>query len=140
MAHPILAKGPQLIELASRIEKLSCPAVIDHIGMFNPADGLEQPAFKAVLRLISHGHWVKLSGAYRLSQQPAPFPELQPFIERLLEVEPGRLVWASDWPHVFVKTRMPNTTDLLDSLADWVPDESLRNRILADNPARLYGF
>ncbi len=135
-----LAKGPQLIELASRIEKLSCPAIIDHIGMFNPAEGLEQPAFQAVQRLISYGHWVKLSGAYRLTQQLTPFPELQQFIERLLQVAPDRLVWGSDWPHVFVKTRMPNTTDLLNALADWVPDEGLRNQILVNNPARLYEF
>jgi predicted TIM-barrel fold metal-dependent hydrolase len=135
-----LAKGAQLVELVSRIEKLSCPAVIDHIGMFNPAEGLEQPAFQAVLRLISHGHWVKLSGAYRLTQQAAPFPDLKPFVERLLQMQPDRLIWASDWPHVFVKARMPNTTDLLDALANLVPDEDLRNRILVDNPARLYGF
>ncbi len=136
----ILAKGPQLLELAARIEKLSCPAVIDHIGMFNPAEGIEQPTFQAVLRLMAQGHWVKLSGAYRLTQQGAPFPELKPFIERLLEVRPDRLVWASDWPHVFVKTRMPNTADLLQALADWVPDEAARKRILVDNPALLYGF
>jgi predicted TIM-barrel fold metal-dependent hydrolase len=35
---------------------------------------------------------------------------------------------------------MPNTTDLLDLLADWVPDEATRNRILVDNPAELYDF
>jgi predicted TIM-barrel fold metal-dependent hydrolase len=135
-----LAKGPQLLELADRIEKLSCPAVIDHIGMFNPAEGLQQPAFKTVLRLISHAHWVKLSGAYRLTQQAAPFPALKPFIERLLETRPDRLVWASDWPHVFVKTSIPNTTDLLNALGDWLSDEALRNGILVDNPAALYGF
>ena len=35
---------------------------------------------------------------------------------------------------------MPNTTDLLDMLLDWVPDESARRRILVDNPSALYGF
>jgi predicted TIM-barrel fold metal-dependent hydrolase len=35
---------------------------------------------------------------------------------------------------------MPNTTDLLDLLADWVPNEATRNRILVDNPAELYDF
>jgi predicted TIM-barrel fold metal-dependent hydrolase len=65
------------LELAPRIEKLSCSAVIDHMGMFRPEGDLQQPAFQAVLRMISHGHWVKLSGAYRLTQQPAP-PGLEP--------------------------------------------------------------
>jgi len=30
--------------------------------------------------------------------------------------------------------------DLLDLLADWVPDVDMRRRLLADNPQRLYGF
>jgi predicted TIM-barrel fold metal-dependent hydrolase len=29
---------------------------------------------------------------------------------------------------------------LLDWLFDWVPEEALRQRILVENPARLYGF
>jgi predicted TIM-barrel fold metal-dependent hydrolase len=30
--------------------------------------------------------------------------------------------------------------DLLDLLADWVPDQEPRDRILVDNPQRLFGF
>jgi predicted TIM-barrel fold metal-dependent hydrolase len=136
----LLAKGPQLLELASRIEKLACPVAIDHIGMFRPGDGPDQPVFKAVLRLLGQGNWVKLSGAYRLSQQLPPYPELRPYVAQLVAARPDRIVWASDWPHVFIKGPMPNTTDLLDLLADWVPDEATRNQILVDNPAALYGF
>jgi len=25
-------------------------------------------------------------------------------------------------------------------MLDWVPDEKIRNKVLVDNPARLYGF
>jgi predicted TIM-barrel fold metal-dependent hydrolase len=135
-----LAKGPQILEIAERIEKLACPAVIDHIGMINPSDSLDQPVFQAVLRLLACGHWVKLSGAYRLTKEPAPFRSLIPFIARMVEERPDRIVWASDWPHVFVKGAMPNTTDLLDALVHWVPDEDTRRRILVDNAAALYGF
>jgi 2-pyrone-4,6-dicarboxylate lactonase len=35
---------------------------------------------------------------------------------------------------------MPNPGDLLDLLADWAPDPAMRQRILVDNPHRLYGF
>jgi predicted TIM-barrel fold metal-dependent hydrolase len=135
-----LAKGPQLIELESTISRLACPAVIDHMGMFRPADGLQQPAFQAVLRLIGEGHWVKLSGAYRLSQAEPPYPDLTPFVQALVAARPDRVVWASDWPHAFVKGKIPNTTDLLEALGEWVPDEATRKRILVDNPAELYGF
>jgi predicted TIM-barrel fold metal-dependent hydrolase len=136
----VLAKGDQLLELAPRLETLGCPVVIDHMGMFRPEDGLEQPAFQAVLRLLRQGHWVKLSGSYRLSRQAPPYPDLVPFVRELVATRPDRIVWASDWPHAFLKTTMPNTTDLLDLLVDWVPDEATRNRILVDNPAALYGF
>jgi predicted TIM-barrel fold metal-dependent hydrolase len=135
-----LAKGQQLAELEPRIAALACPAVIDHIGMIRPADGVQQPAFESLLRLLRQGHWVKLSGAYRLSQEPPPYRDLVPYVQALVAARLDRLVWASDWPHVFVKSRMPNTTDLLDLLADWVPDEAARRRILVDNPAQLYGF
>jgi predicted TIM-barrel fold metal-dependent hydrolase len=135
-----LAKGPQILDIASRIEKLACPAVIDHMGMFRPDEGVGQPAFQAVLRLIRQGHWVKLSGAYRLSQAAPHYRDLTPFVQELVAARPDRVVWASDWPHAFVKGKMPNTTDLLDALATWVPDDSARRRILVDNPAELYGF
>ncbi len=35
---------------------------------------------------------------------------------------------------------MPNDGTLADLLEAWVPDESVRRRVLVDNPARLYGF
>jgi predicted TIM-barrel fold metal-dependent hydrolase len=135
-----LAKGAQLLEIAPRIAKLSCPAVIDHMGMIRPSDGIAQPAFQAVLALVQQGHWVKLSGTYRVSQQPPPYRDMIPYVQELLKTRGDRIVWASDWPHAFVKGKMPNTTDLIDMLLDWVPDEASRNRILVDNPAALYGF
>jgi predicted TIM-barrel fold metal-dependent hydrolase len=35
---------------------------------------------------------------------------------------------------------MPNDGDLLDLMLEWVPDEAVRNRILAQNAKMLYGF
>ena len=49
------------------------------------------------------------------------------------------MLWGSDWPHVQMNGRvMPNDGNLLGLLADWVPDEAVRNRILAVNPRELY--
>jgi predicted TIM-barrel fold metal-dependent hydrolase len=53
---------------------------------------------------------------------------------------PKQVVWGTDWPHVMVKTPMPNDGDLADMLSAWVPDAALRKQVLVDNPARLYGF
>jgi predicted TIM-barrel fold metal-dependent hydrolase len=35
---------------------------------------------------------------------------------------------------------MPDDGDLVDLLATFAPDEATRNRILVDNPERLYDF
>jgi predicted TIM-barrel fold metal-dependent hydrolase len=89
---------------------------------------------------MRQGHWVKLSGAYRLSAGQPPYRDLMPYVRELVAARADRIVWASDWPHAFLKGRMPNTTDLLDMLGEWVPDEDTRRKILVDNPAALYGF
>jgi len=39
-----------------------------------------------------------------------------------------------------VRVPMPDDGDLLDFLLAAVPNEKTRNAILADNPARLYGW
>ena len=35
---------------------------------------------------------------------------------------------------------MMNVGELLDLLADWVPDAAARDRVFTDNAYRLYGF
>ena len=51
------------------------------------------------------------------------------------------MLWGTDWPHVNMDGRpMVNDGDLVDLLAEWVPDAATRKRILVDNPAMLYGF
>jgi 2-pyrone-4,6-dicarboxylate lactonase len=115
--------------------------VIDHIGRPDPRRGIAAPGFQALLRLLRSGHgWAKLSAPYRTSQQQPPYHDLTPFVHALVEAVPDRLVWGSDWPHVLLKTTMPNDGDLVDQIAVWVPDESVRRRILVDNAERLYGF
>lgn len=119
----LMLRPPHLLKLEQRLAKLRCPIVIDHMAMVRPAEGLDQPAFQALLRLVRQGHcWVKLTGAYRLSERPPRYPDLVPFAQALVAAAPDRIVWGSDWPHAMFKGAMPNTTDLLDLLLNWVPD------------------
>jgi hypothetical protein len=70
-----------------------------------------------------------------------PFAPDRPLARALVRHAPERLLWGSDWPHVNLDGReMPNDGDLVDLLADWVPDEATRRKILVDNPCALYGF
>jgi len=124
---------------ATRLSKLRVPFVMDHMGYFAVAEGLESPPARLMRQLMADGAWVKLSGAFRLSDRP-DYADVVPFARTLIELAPDRCVWGSDWPHVAFKGRMPNVGELLDLLADWAPDPDVRNRILVDNPGRLYGF
>jgi len=102
--------------------------------------GVGHPDFKILCDLMYGGRcWAKLSAGYRISHEP-PYRDVTAFAQALVSIRPDRLVWGSDWPNVNYKGKMPNTTDLLDCLLEWVPDETMRHRILVDNPAVLYGF
>lgn len=130
-----------LAEMESTLRELPTDVVIDHMGSLRPGNGLGQPGFQALLRLVNMGRcWVKLSCGYRMSALPPPYEDMVPYVQALLAARPDRLVWASDWPHVSFKGQMPNTTDLLDQMLTWVPDEQQRQQILARNPEVLYGF
>ncbi|NGO92994.1 hypothetical protein BJL96_36965 [Burkholderia cenocepacia] len=129
-----------LVEMQNVLRSLPVDVVLDHVGSVRPSGGVNQPSFKTLLGLLETGRcWVKLSAAYRVAEAP-PYTEMKPFVDAMLAVNPERLLWGSDWPHVSFKGTMPNTTDLLDQMLTWVPDELARTRILVDNPARLYGF
>lgn len=133
-------KSP-LAELEKTLSDLPTDIVIDHMGSLRPQAGLGQPGFQSLLRLLASGRcWVKLSCGYRMSSMPSPHEDLVQYVEALLSLRPDRLLWASDWPHVALKDKVPDTTDTLDLMSIWVPDEAQRNRIFVDNPAALYGF
>jgi predicted TIM-barrel fold metal-dependent hydrolase len=136
-----LLKPEQLLELAPRLMKLSCPVSCDHLAFIKPEQGVAQPAFQALLRLLQSDHgWVKFSGAYRVSGKADHYEAVLPFARKLAETRPDRIVWGSDWPHVGQMETMPGTTLLLNLLQTWMPDEAQRKRILVDNPGELYGF
>lgn len=115
--------------------------VLGHLGYMRTDKGLDHPGFQALLRLMRAGKaWVKLTGPYRISTQPAPHADTVPYAHALIEAAPTQVVWGTDWPHVMAKGTIPNDGALCDLLATWVPDERLRARVLVDNPARLYDF
>ena len=134
-----LVEPERIPQLASRIGRLRVPAVFDHMGYVTPS-GASEKAGQTLLQLVRDGAWVKLSGAFRVSQAGPPYEDVALFARALAEAAPDRCVWGSDWPHVSFRGLMPNTGELLDLLADWVPDAERREAILVDNAHRLYGF
>ncbi|SOY93357.1 Amidohydrolase family protein [Cupriavidus taiwanensis] len=136
----LLLDARQLPELMPRLQKLRLPVVVDHMGHMPVELGTRHPGFQALKHLLAdHGWWTKLSGAYRISNEVSPYPNVTEWAQELIEAAPERLVWGSDWPHVAVST-MPDAGQLRNLLSTWIPDPELRRSVLVSNPERLYGF
>ena len=130
-----------LVEFKATFEMLPVPMVIDHMGRVKAGDGPDQQPFKVLLEFMKNDNcWVKVCGAERVSSNGPPFTDAVPFARALIEAAPERVLWGTDWPHPNVGKHMPNDGDLADLFALMAPDPRLQQRILVDNPARLYGF
>ena len=130
-----------LVELDAMLRKVSIPMVIDHMGRVKAAAGLEQKPFKVLLEWMRHDKfWVKVCGPERVSSLGPPFTDAVPFARALIEAAPERILWGTDWPHPNVGKYMPNDGELVDLFAQMAPELELQQKILVDNPARLYGF
>lgn len=135
----IYAEGEKLEAVAPLLARLPVEVVIDHCGGVKSGLGLDHPQFQALLRLLDSGRaWLKTS-SYRASSIGRPWDDVAANVQALVARAPDRCVWGTDWPHPQIEP-MPDTTGFLDQFMAWVPESALRQRILVDNPARLYGF
>lgn len=130
-----------MVDLADDIAALPVPVVFDHIGW--PSDmskGASHHGFQALCSALCDGDaYVKLSGLYRLSN--APYTETDVYVRALVQANPERCLWGSDWPHIMLNgAEMPQGADLWHAFLRAVPDPDIRHQILVQNPARLYDF
>lgn len=129
-------------DLAETLGQLPVEVVFDHLGHMPTSIGLRHPGFQAMLGLLASGRcWTKLSGAYRITTaDDLPYEDVAPYAREIIRANSERVVWATDWPHPYVNTSMPNDGALLDMLDDWAPDAATRDRILTRNAWELYDF
>ena len=115
--------------------------VLGHLGYMKTDKGLDDAGFQSLLRLMKTGKaWVKFTGPYRISTQAMPHADTNAYAHALVQANVERVLWGSDWPHVMVKSAMPNDGDLCDLLSSWIPDAAVREQVLVRNPSKLYGF
>jgi 2-pyrone-4,6-dicarboxylate lactonase len=137
--HVVLhVDAPDIVPLSEMIRALPLPFVIDHMGRVPSAAGVDQPPFRALLALARLDNaWIKVSGAERIALPP--YTAAVPFGRALVEARPDRVLWGTDYPHPN-PTHEADEADLVDLLPLIAPDPAARQRLLVDNPARLYGF
>jgi D-galactarolactone isomerase len=124
------------------LSNLPVPLIFDHIGRTPPGDGVDSAEFKALLKLVETGNvWVKISGDYYSSQSAPPrFEDAVERIKVLVNARPDRMLWGLNWPFPGYPGPGADSADFLDNMLEWIPDETTRNMILADNPGKLHGF
>ena len=132
----------EIIDLTASLEAIPGDFIIDHQGRPKAAETASSRGFQTLLKLVKNTEncWVKLSSWYRQSNCGPPYEAMRPFIEALMETRPDRLIWGSNWPHPNFSGPMPNDSDLLQQIIDWAGSADLTQKILVDNPARLYRF
>jgi predicted TIM-barrel fold metal-dependent hydrolase len=127
--------------LAKTFEDFPVDLVFGHFGYSHAKHGVADKGFQGLLDLMKNQRaWVKMTGPYRICDGNLPYLDMRPLNDAVIQANPSRLIWGSDWPHVMVKKEMPHDADLCDLLGTWVQDVNLRNSILVDNPCILYDF
>lgn len=130
-----------LIEFKDMLDNLPIPYIIDHMGRVPTKDGIEQAPFQLLLEFAKRDNcWIKVCGAERISAMGPPFTDAVPFANAIIEIAPNRVLWGTDWPHPNIKQHMPNDGDLVDLIPLIAPSAELQQKLLVDNPHRLYGF
>jgi 2-pyrone-4,6-dicarboxylate lactonase len=125
------------------LNSLKVPYVFDHVAHAEPHQNKNDREFGELLAILKNEEhaWINLYSFYQLSNAgPPDYSDLLAVVGAIVEARPDHVVWGSNWPHGGITVPMPNDADLLDFLLAAAPKETIRKQILADNPARLYGW
>ncbi|MDH0865785.1 amidohydrolase family protein [Mitsuaria sp. GD03876] len=157
IAHRVKALGwhvvlyfeaPDLPELWDFFSALPTTVVVDHMGRPDVTKPVDGPEFALFLRFLREHPFVwskvtcperlSVAGPPALAGEREPYRDVVPFARRVVEDFPDRVLWGTDWPHPNLKDHMPDDGLLVDVIPRIAPTEALRQRLLVDNPMRLY--
>ena len=130
-----------LVAVLPQLNHYNLNIVIDHFGRVDPVKGIDDADYQSFLTLLdAKKHWVKVSGFYRLTQDPAT-PNIAQQAFKLLK-EKGmlkKMVWGSDWPHTQHEAKI-SYENSVDAFKQIVPDSAEQKMILMDNALQLFKF
>ena len=137
-----LFPGKDIVSLMSVFEGMTTRMSIGHFAYQPATAGIEAEGFQALLKLVRDGNtWVKISGCNRVSETDLPpYDDCQPMARALIEANPDRVIWGTDWPHPNKYEVNPNDADPVEAFGQWVPDEDMRTRIMVTNSEAFYEF
>ncbi|MGH1464464.1 MAG: amidohydrolase family protein [Cognatishimia sp.] len=133
-------EAADLEELVPFLESLPTVIVVDHMGRPDVAKGVDHPDFQRFIKLMADNEniWSKVTCPERLSLQGPPYDDVVPFCAEIVERFPDRVIWGTDWPHPNMKSHMPDDGALVDYIPKFARTTEQQQKLLVDNPMRLY--
>ena len=128
-----------LPELEDFFTALPTVVVVDHMGTPDVKKGVDHPDNQRFHRLLEQrqNFWVKATCPERLTVAGPPYDDVVPFGRALVEKFPDRVLWGTDWPHPNVRVA-PDDGVLVDFIPKIATTAALQQKLLIDNPMRLY--
>ena len=110
------------------------------MGRPDVRNGVEHPDFQRFLDLMADNPsiWSKVTCPERLSVDGPPYDDVVPFAKAVTEAFPDRVLWGTDWPHPNMKSHMPDDGFLVDYIPRIATSADLREKLLVNNPMRIY--
>lgn len=133
-------EAQDLQELEPFLKELPTTIVVDHMGRPDVTKGLDDPDFQRFIRIMEENEniWTKVTCPERLSVQGPPYNDVVDFACEIVKRFPDRVLWGTDWPHPNMKTHMPDDGILVDYISRITQTDEQRQKLLVDNPMRLY--
>ena len=133
-------EAPDLEDLVPFLSELNTTIVVDHMGRPDVTKGVDHPDFQRFINLMKNNDmiWTKVSCPERLTQTPPDYSDVVPFAKMLVETFPNRVLWGTDWPHPNMKSHVPDDGKLVEVIPEIAPTAELQQKLLVDNPMRLY--
>jgi predicted TIM-barrel fold metal-dependent hydrolase len=135
-----LGAGADLVRLHDLTRRFpSVRVVVDHLNNPDPARGLDQPAFRALLEVagLPQVH-VKLSGFHHWCRQRYPYADGLPFVEAAVRAfGADRCMWGSDFPHVLAGCGYVRSRHFLPRAATFLSKSEL-DAVMGGTAERLW--
>ncbi|WP_435140458.1 amidohydrolase family protein [Pseudopelagicola sp. nBUS_19] len=133
-------EAADLEELIPFLKQLPTTIVVDHMGRPDVTKGVNHPDFQRFIDLMDElpTLWSKVTCPERLTVWGPPYKDVIPFYQAIVDRFEDRVLWGTDWPHPNMKSHMPDDGTLVDYIPKIARTSTQQQKLLVDNPMRLY--
>ena len=133
-------EASDLADLQPFLQQLPGIIVVDHMGRPDVTKGVNHPDFQRFMDLMSGNEniWSKVTCPERLTVVGPPYEDVVPYYKAILQEFEDRVLWGTDWPHPNMKSHMPDDGVLVDYIPQIAETSAQQQKLLVNNPMRLY--